>query len=240
LASFPSRNNGIYLSSLKYSDTSIYDEIYGYIPITEIELKIIDTPVFQRLNHIRQLGTAYRVFPGAQHTRFSHSLGVMYIMDRMITSKNLEGRINEDERQRLRLAALLHDVGHYPLSHIIETVMTDHNLKKERKHERFGEYVVTHSSIKDILSEQYNPEEITDIFTGESSEPLFNQLMSSDLDADRIDYLLRDSVHTGVAYGKFDLNRLMHTLNLDKNGLLCIESGGRHASEGYIVGRYLM
>jgi len=229
------------LGSLDYSDTSIYDEIYGYIPITKVELEIIDGPVFQRLNHIRQLGTAYRVFPGAQHTRFSHSLGVMHIMDHMINSKNLRDKMDADDRQKLRLAALLHDVGHYPLSHVIETVMTDHNTREERKHEKMSEYVVTHSAISDILGKYgYEPKEIAQVFTGESSEDLFNQLMSSDLDADRIDYLLRDSIHTGVAYGKFDLDRLIHTLALDKHGLLCVEQGGKHAAEGYIIGRYHM
>lgn len=229
------------LAQLEFSDTSIYDEIYGYIPLTEVELEIVDHPLFQRLSNIRQLGTAYRVFPGAQHTRFSHSLGVMHIMDKMINSKNLTDRITLEDKQKLRIAALVHDIGHYPLSHVVETVMTEHNARKERKHEKLGEYIVKKSSIADVFkNHEIEPDEVAQIFTGESPEPLFNQLISSGLDADRIDYLLRDSVHTGVAYGRFDLNRLIHTLSLDKNEQLCVEKSGIHAVEGYVIGRYLM
>ena len=226
---------------LEFTDTSIYDEIYGYIPITKVELEIIDHPLFQRLNHVKQLGTAYRVFPGAQHTRFSHSLGVMHIMDEMINSRNLKDQIKTEEKQKLRIAALLHDIGHYPLSHVVETVMTEHNTRKDRKHEKLGEYIVKKSGISSILHQHgIEPDEVAQIFTGESPEPLFNQLMNSDLDADRIDYLLRDSIHTGVAYGRFDLNRLIHTLSLDDSGRLCVEKSGIHAAEGYVIGRYLM
>jgi len=157
----------------------------------------------------------------------------------MITTKNLTEQIGDD-RQKLRLAALLHDIGHYPLSHVIETVMTIHGKRKECKHEALGDYIVTNSSLKNIISRHCNPKKIAQIIRGQSPKPLYNQLMSSDLDADRIDYLLRDSVHTGVAYGKFDLDRLIHTLTLDNQGLLCLEKSGRHAAEGYIIGRYLM
>jgi hypothetical protein len=229
------------VTELQFSDTSIYDEIYGYIPLTQVELKLVNHVLFQRLNHIKQLGAAYRVFPGAQHTRFSHSLGVMHIMDRILGSPNLFAHIPVEDRQKLRVAALLHDIGHYPFSHVIETVMTEHHTIGERKHEKLGEYVLAKSSIADILkANNLDPLEIGQIVTGQSPEPLFNQLMSSELDADRIDYLLRDSIHTGVAYGKFDLNRLIHTLSLDKDGQLCVEKSGMHAAEGYIIGRYLM
>jgi len=230
-----------HLGQLEFSDTSIYDEIYGYIPVTKVELEIVNHPLFQRLNHIKQLGTAYRVFPGAQHTRFSHSLGVMHIMDKMINSTNLKDKITPEDKQKLRVAALLHDIGHYPLSHVVETVITEHNRRKDRKHEKLGEYIVKKSGVANILKNYgIEPDEVAQIFTGESPEPLFNQLMSSNLDADRIDYLLRDSVHTGVAYGRFDLNRLIHTLSLDNSGQLCVEKSGIHAVEGYVIGRYLM
>jgi len=228
-------------TGLQFSDTSIYDEIYGYIPLTQAELQLVNHILFQRLNNVKQLGAAYRVFPGAQHTRFSHSLGVMYIMDRMVTSPNLVSQISIEDRKKLRIAALLHDIGHYPFSHVTESVMTEHHTIGERKHEKLSEYIVAKSSIADLLkSNDFDPLEIGQIITGQSSEPLFSQLMSSELDADRIDYLMRDSIHTGVAYGRFDLNRLIHTLSLDKNGQLCVEKSGMHAAEGYIIGRYLM
>jgi len=230
------------MSRLDFSDTSIYDEIYGYIPLTNVELKLVNHHLFQRLNHIKQLGTAFRVFPGAQHTRFSHSLGVMRIMDEMTKSKNLaENSIILKNRQKLRVAALLHDIGHYPLSHVTETIMTEQDTRDKQRHDKLGEHIITKSSIKDIMEKNsIDPSEIGQIITGQHPEPLFNQLMSSELDADRIDYLLRDSIHTGVAYGRFDLDRLIHTLTLDKNNQLCIERSGMHAAEGYVVGRYLM
>lgn len=229
------------MTDFAFSDTAIYDEIYGYIQLTDLERKLIDHPIFQRLNHIRQLGAAYRVFPGAHHTRFSHSLGVMYIIDRMITAPNISSKISPEVRKKLRIAALLHDIGHYPLSHVIETVMTEQHTKSERKHEKLGAYVIAKSSIKDILTEgDVDPIEVGQIITGQSPDALYNQLMSSELDADRVDYLLRDAVHTGVAYGRFDLDRLMHTISIDGDGQLCVEKSGMHAVEGYVVGRYLM
>ncbi len=229
------------MADLAFSDTAIYDEIYGYVPLTELELKLVNHRLFQRLNNIKQLGAAYRVFPGAQHTRFSHSLGVMYIIDRMMSTSVLQSEISTKERQKLRVAALLHDIGHYPFSHVIETVMTKQNTESERKHEKLGAYIITNSSIKEILTAgNIDPIEVGQIITGESPEPLYNQLMSSELDADRIDYLLRDAIHTGVAYGRFDLDRLIHTLTIDGNSQLCVEKSGMHAVEGYVIGRYLM
>jgi uncharacterized protein len=226
------------LSGIEYSDTAIYDEMYGYIPLTKAELEVVNHPYFQRLNQIRQLGAAYRVFPGAQHTRFSHSLGVMYIMDRMVTVPAIQGKIPLKERQKLRMAALLHDIGHYPLSHLTETVMIEN---QGIKHEPFGAYVIANSTLTPILIKNgFDPKELGQIITGQHANTLFNQLMSSDLDADRLDYLMRDSVHTGVAYGKFDLNRLIHTLVLDTQEKLCVDKSGMHAAEGYVISRYLM
>jgi hypothetical protein len=230
----------VFLSSgLKFSGTSIYDEVYGYIDTTELELQIIDTPLFQRLNHLKQLGMTYRVFPGAHHTRFSHSLGVMYIIDKM--SQNL-GLCSEDQ-EKMRIVALLHDIGHYPFSHTIEVVLTNHNKNENATHEKFGTHIINNSTIKDILKENYSDEDIlkiSSIIEGSSSSPLNNQMMSSELDADRLDYLIRDAMHTGVAYGRIDLDRILHTLALDEEGYLSIKEEGKHAAEGYIIGRYLM
>ena len=222
------------------SDTPIYDELYGYIDTTPLELEIIDTALFQRLNHIKQLGMAYRVFPGAQHTRFSHSLGTMHLMDRMARSLELP----KEEREKLRLAALLHDVGHYPFSHTLETVFTNHHKNEDATHEKLGAFVINQTEIKDkLLANGYSKSDILEIISiiqGNSANVLHNQLMTSELDADRLDYLLRDSASTGVVYGKVDLNRIMHTLALDNEGYLSIEEGGKGSAEGYIVSRYLM
>jgi hypothetical protein len=199
----------------------------------------VNHPLFQRLNHIRQLGNAFRVFPGAQHTRFSHSLGVMYLMDKMIGSGNI-GEFEKSERQKLRLAALLHDIGHYPFSHAIETIYTNNGRNSEGKHENFGAYVLSNYSIKDILGENYSHEEISNIFLSRSDKIIYNQLMSSEFDVDRCDYLLRDSLNTGVTHGKFDIDRMIYTLRISNDGYLGIHEKGIRAADGYIIGRYLM
>lgn len=223
---------------LEYSDTSVYDEVHGYINLTQEELSVIDTPLFQRLNHIKQLGMAYRVFPGAQHTRFSHSLGVLHIMDRM--ARRL--KIDIEDRKKLRLAALLHDIGHYPFSHCVEVVMTNHGRNEDAKHEAFSAHLIRESSLKDRLPNfsKNDLSEVADIVQGRSGTPLHNQMMSSELDADRLEYLIRDSLNTGVAYGRIDIERILHTLALDNEGFLCVNEDGLHAAEGYIIGRYLM
>lgn len=225
-------------NDLDWSDTSIYDEVHGYIPLTNIELIIVNHPLFQRLNHTKQLGNTYRVFPGAQHTRFSHSLGVMHLIDRMMCSKGV-GITDSDERQKVRLAALLHDIGHYPFSHALESIFSKNGTLSEGKHENFGAYLLKNTSLKDLLN-SFNPEEISAIFRCRSGDTLYNQLISSELDADRADYLLRDSLHTGTVYGRFDINRIMHTLRVSENGLLGIHEEGIGAADGYVIGRYLM
>jgi len=228
------------LDDLNWSKVAIYDDLYGYIKLTDIELEIVDHPLFQRLNHIRQLGNAFRVFPGAQHTRFSHSLGVMHLMDRILTSGNI-GEFDSEERQKLRLAALLHDIGHYPFSHAIESIYTDDGKNSEGKHENFGAYILSKYSIKEILTDKnYNPEEISNIFLARSGEVIHNQLISSQFDVDRCDYLLRDSMNTGVNYGRFDLDRMIHTVRKSNDDVLGIHEKGIRAADGYTIGRYLM
>ena len=228
------------MDDLNWSKTAIYDDLYGYIKLTDVELTVIDHSLFQRLNHIRQLGNAFRVFPGAQHTRFSHSLGVMYLMDRIITSGNI-GEFDSEERQKLRLSALLHDIGHFPFSHAIETIYTENGKNSEGKHEDFGAFVLSNYSIKDkLIDENYNPEEISNIFLARSDKVIYNQLISSQFDVDRCDYLLRDSKNTGVNYGRFDLDRIIHTLRKSKDDVLGIHEKGIRAADGYTIGRYLM
>jgi len=218
----------------------IYDEVHGYIPVTKAELDVIDTPIFQRLHNIRQLGTAYTVFPGATHTRFAHSLGVMRIVDELVTARGLKKHISMDERKKLRMAALLHDVGHYPLSHVIEVVMTDHGKSQEGKHEENSARVITKYLAERLTKNAFDPKELSQMIRGKSLEPLHNQLLSSELDADRMDYLLRDSHNTGVRYGAYDIDRLVHSLVLDRDGRLAVQYKGKHAAENYMIARYHM
>ena len=209
----------------------INDPVYGGIPITQIELDIISLPIFQRLRGLRQLARVDLVFPGAEHSRFVHSLGVLYIMGLMANHLFSQGVIDEDDIVKLRVAALLHDIGHYPLSHLGEAVygyckdnneivpsiiaeLSDNDNKlyelaashsKSAHHEYLGKFIVNnHEGIKSILNKYgLNPNEISEIFTGEigSKNMVYSQLLHSSLDADRLDYLLRDSYKTGVKYG---------------------------------------
>lgn len=207
--------------------------------MTQPELDVIDTPIFQRLHNIRQLGTVYTVFPGATHTRFAHSLGVMQIVDRLVTSRGLRRKVSRDERERLRMAALLHDVGHYPLSHVVETVMNKHNTRKEGNHEELSGHVVTKHLARILVRNGFDPNELSKMIRGRS-ELLHTQLLSSELDADRMDYLLRDSQNTGVRYGGYDIDRLVHSVQLDKDGRLAVHEKGKHAAEDYMIARYHM
>lgn len=204
----------------------INDPVYGGIAVTKMELEIIDTPIFQRLRGLRQLAMVNLVFPSAEHSRYVHSLGVLYIMGLMTEHLLKQGMLSEDDVIKMRVAALLHDIGHYPLSHLGESVYsyckdnenatniveleskTDEkhlyeitsSHSKSAHHEHLGKYIViNHHEISGILKKYgLNPVEIGEIFTGEygSRNMVYTQLLHSSLDADRLDYLLRDSYQT--------------------------------------------
>jgi len=249
----------------------IYDNIYGFIGLTELESTLIDLPHFQRLRHISQLGTVNYVFPSAEHTRFSHSIGVLHMMDRILIQAARE-HLTIADIEKLRLAALLHDIGHYPYSHEIEQVYKKHlkhdvfekgvlikNGKEvfDGHHERLGEYIIQNvpkirDTINDYFAEVHAVEkvenqnvsdEIGQIINGAHKNVLFNQLMHSELDADRLDYLLRDSEFTGASYGLFDIDQLLRHIIIQRTpeGLLfAINKKGSQAVTNYILSRYFM
>lgn len=265
-------NYNDYLKPIKF----VNDPVYGGIPINEIEWRLIATPAFQRLRGLRQLGRVDYVFPGAEHSRFVHSLGVLYIMQLMTDHLMQQLSFDAEDAIKMRVAALLHDIGHYPLSHIGESVygyrkdqvLPDQLLSgsskndsakifqlasshsKSAHHEHLGKYIVCNNNyILDILNE-YNldPEEISSIFTGEigSQNMVYSQLLHSSLDADRLDYLLRDSYQTGVQYGHVDLRYLIRILMVveDKDLLsenkqtLACNKKGQHVVEHFLMSRY--
>jgi len=203
----------------------------------------MDTSIFQRLRRIKQLGLSDLVYPGATHSRFAHSIGSMFVMDK-IASRLIEDKyLEEDQLQELRLAALLHDVGHYPFSHLVENVMKKRH-GDQGKHETLSGYIVKSTEIgKMIRNAGYDPEKISAIIERKYSEnKLFSYLLSSDFDVDRIDYLIRDAHHTGVAYGFVDVDRLIRTITVNMKTLahLAILQKGRQAIENFLIGRYHM
>uniref|UniRef100_A0A7C4BBW8 HD domain-containing protein n=1 Tax=Ignisphaera aggregans TaxID=334771 RepID=A0A7C4BBW8_9CREN len=217
----------------------VYDEVHGYIDLTDVELQIVDTPYFQRLRFIKQLAAAWYVYPGATHTRFSHSLGVAHLMGLIAENFAAQGYIHSHEDvQILRLAALLHDIGHTPFSHAIEPMYRN---AVGIGHEEISRLIILNSSIRDILDYfGYDPKTITAIIEGRYKEPLYNQLLSSDIDVDRMDYLIRDALHTGVTYGIIDLHRIVSTLVIDGDGNLAILDKGIDALENFYLARLHM
>ncbi|OLD78076.1 hypothetical protein AUF62_03265 [archaeon 13_1_20CM_52_20] len=221
----------------------IYDNIHGYIGITEEERLLIDSPLFQRLRRISHLGLAGYVYPGATHSRFSHCLGSLYVMDKIASSLIEDEVLDYEDLEILRLAALLHDVGHYPFSHVIEGTMK--NIDKDNaKHEQLGAFLVEETSLKESIAKICNPEDIVAILKGSFSRPpLFQYLTSSSLDVDKMDYLQRDSIHTGVGYGAFDVDRLLNCLESDRPQeptKLVVAKKGRQAIEDFLLGRFHM
>lgn len=208
---------------LSANEKVIYDSVHGYIRLTEKETKIVNSTPFQRLHHIKQLGPTYLVYPNAQHTRFAHSLGVLSVMSKFAEKLQIKDAINSEQLRTLRLAALLHDIGHYPFSHSIESTKP-RDSQHFIKHEYMAEHVIANTEISHLLAED-EIDEIVNIIKGSTDNPIFRYLMTSDADVDRADYLLRDAHHTGVAYGAIDINRILECAVADEAGILFLEKG---------------
>ena len=271
--------------------TEIFDNVIGFIGLTELELEIVGTPTFQRLRHIKQLGLANYVFPGALQNRFNHSIGVLHYADEMICSlqkneneKSEKKKFLKGTREIIRMAALLHDVGHYPLSHITERVvindaelisppseksiisekLSPDEIKSEKKfynpihelnlrlheplgndyahHERMSNLVIQETEIYSILKKHFSKAEILkiqEIIAG--IHPSFeNHIIHSELDADKFDYLIRDSHQTGVIYGVFDVDQIIRNLKLSDEGELVVGEKGKRAVEHYLMSKYFL
>lgn len=277
----------------------ILDPVHGFIDVTQVEKEIIELPIFKRMQSLKQLSLTNWVFPGAEHTRYMHSLGVMYIADLMavnLKDENYNLKYNDGQRQLLRLAGLLHDIGHYPLSHVTESVYNDtlfgkedtllnHNKKiksdidnllnkktesdakekleersstpdymkdrysKPMHHETMGANIILHSAkIKEII-EKYCPfidiEDVRDIIVGcvvrNPNISAMVQLIHSELDADGIDYIMRDATFSGTSYGGFELGLLLRNLVVTSyNGvdIVGIRPKGISVVDQYLVSKY--
>jgi len=207
----------------------IKDAIHGNVYISDAELKLIDTPEVQRLRGIKQMAVAYLIYPGANHTRFEHSLGTMHITGEICESLSLP----KEETGDMRAAALLHDVGHTAFSHESEGILI---RKKMGSHEKRGSELVKNGASGEILEDNgYDLKRICSILSGEEEGGIIN----FDLGSDRMDYLLRDSHYTGVAYGVIDCDRIVHTIRL-RGSKAIIDWGGIEAAESLLIARFLM
>ncbi len=215
----------------------IKDPVHGYVYITVDEKEIIDSYPVQRLRRLRQLAGSEYVYPGANHTRFEHSVGVMYLAGRAVKNPNISQHLSEDEAGKVRIAGLLHDVGHGPFSHIFE-----HLLDKEfnKTHEDMTLWIIKTSELKDVLAKLgYDAEEIGKLAVGRLHKPgktFLDQIISSSVDVDKLDFVVRDTYHTGAEYGYIDIFRLIQTLNvLDED--LAVDLGALSALESFIIAR---
>lgn len=217
----------------------ITDPVHRYISFSAVERDLIDTSVFQRLRRIRQLAGAHLVYPSAQHSRFEHSLGTMHIAGYAGESLLRKGFIDsEDNLQKLRLAALLHDVGHGPFSHLFEEVLES---KCNMTHEDMGKKVILESEISDVLSGHgYTPSDICRLSFGESRSIFLNEIIAGSLSADIMDYLPRDSLFTGAEYGKIDYHRLIASFEVVATGHLAINKSALYSFESMLISRYEM
>lgn len=221
------------MSAKKPNKLKIFnDPVYGFISLQhEIILDLIDHPWFQRLRRIRQLGMSHLVYPGALHTRFHHAMGAMHLMTEAISILRSKGHeITRDEEQGAVIAILLHDIGHGPFSHALE-----HTLVDGVHHEELS------SMFMEGLNKHFNGKLTTAIriFNNKYPKKFLHQLVSSQLDMDRLDYLKRDSFFTGVSEGVISSDRILKMLEV-KNDALAIEEKGIYSIEKFIVARRLM
>jgi uncharacterized protein len=215
----------------------IKDPVHGYVYITEQEKEIIDSYPVQRLHRLRQLAGSEYVYPGANHTRFEHSIGVMYLASRVVENSSISQYISEDEAKLVKIAGLLHDVGHGPFSHVFE-----HLLDKElgKTHEDLTTWIIENSELKEILRRNgYHPEEVGKLAVGRlhrSKKAFLDQIISSAVDVDKQDFIVRDTHHTGAEYGFVDIFRLIHALDV-LGGNLAVDLGALSALESLIIAR---
>ena len=234
---------GIGMELKRLDETKVLkDPVHSYIHIHyEVIWNCLDSKEFQRLRRIRQLGGDFQVYPTAEHSRFSHSLGVYEIVRRMVTEvKSLCVELTEYDKVCVMLAGLLHDVGHGPFSHAFEHV-TNHS------HEEYtAKIILGNTELNTILRavSENLPQDIVSIIQHTHENDILNQIVSGQLDADRMDYLLRDSYFTATSYGQFDLERILRTMRVRKTNegrkVIVVKYTGIHSVEDYIMARYQM
>ena len=217
------------------------DPIHGFISISPAELKIIDDPIFQRTRNIKQLSLGHYAYHGAEHSRFGHMIGAAHLAGCAFDSLKMNAenlgedfQANEIDKATLRMAALLHDIGHTPFSHALEGVLGP-------EHEKYSQKLVK-ICFEDILKkENIEVDTVNNLIAGipYPENPYLSKIISGQLDVDRLDFLLRDSYYSGVSYGRYDLDRIIAQLAVVRNNFVVLD-GGYEAVEQMIFARYQM
>ncbi len=206
----------------------VKDSVHGDIPLTAVAEALIDTPEMQRLRRITQTAFCNLIYPSANHTRFEHSIGVYYLMNRASFFQNWSGR----DAELLSIAALLHDVGHSAFSHTLEPIVERHTGKD---HEDMGANKIRSGNINSVLEEYgYTPQEVIDVEGGEKGK-----VLNGPLGADRMDYLMRDALFTGVSYDTVDSDRLLRMLSIE-NGKVVYKHSAISSAESMLLSRFMM
>jgi HD superfamily phosphohydrolase len=215
----------------------IKDPVHGYVYITEDEKEIIDSYPMQRLRRLRQLAGSEYVYPGANHTRFEHCVGVMYLAGKVVENPNISRTVSDEEADAARVAALLHDVGHGPFSHVFEQLLI---RDLDKTHEDITSWIIEKSEISDKIAKMgYKPEDVGKLAVGKlhkSGKAFLDQIISSAVDVDKQDFIVRDTYHTGAEYGFIDVFRLIHALDVLGEDL-AVELGALSALEAFMIAR---
>jgi len=225
---------------MKFS-MEINDPIHGFIGLTDIEAKIINSQPYQRLRRIKQLSGGHFVYPTAEHTRFGHCIGVMYLAG--LSGKRLLNRmgLGDQKLQEIRIAGLLHDIGHGPFSHVFEEVLIE---KRGMNHEDVTEWIILKSELGDLLeADGISKKRIGDLVRGRQKtkrDSIIAGIVAGQIDSDKMDYLIRDSFYCGVNYGLVDIHRLIDSIEISKDYQIQFDIAARGALESFLVARYEM
>ncbi|MFC2162912.1 HD domain-containing protein [Candidatus Altiarchaeota archaeon] len=208
---------------------TVRDPIHGNISVSQLETELMDTARMQRLRNVKQNGFCFLVYPAMNSTRFEHSLGTMHLAGLMASHLELPA----DESQALRAASLLHDIGHGPFSHTSDAILTSHGMP----HEENSAQIIRDTGVGDVLGDHgLDPSLIADIVLGKGG---LGKLVSSEIDLDKMDYLVRDSYYAGVAYGVIDVERVLYSIKLVKDEVV-LDPRGLEAVEALLISRNLM